>query len=377
MDFLPPELSEFEAAALEALALRKALPASLTPGQLVVLAYPDAGASRDRRRLLHAICAALDAGELTPAIKSKTLADLHPAIAARWQGEKPPFNPAASAVPLFIPHKSEEALERESSHPEPNFNVPISREDFLAWSRGLGLSLPGYAVLRTNAPDDHDKRRAHSIEVLAELGRLPAWLTRGEIFRLWYPHDLLKGCRAMKDKRAAHDVLFLEGVKNGALQCCRLETKHAAPADSSQHDSWNGDDLDFFLESSPVWYSPAPVANPAASVRFLIWVHRDDMAAWLHLRKITLPEGLPLHRWWPDRSADPGRFEQKPKQSDGGGPKRGGRPKQIKAEPLDALRARIENERAAGGKPNISAHCRAVAKQFGISERSLRKLHYD
>ncbi len=153
MDCLPRELSEDECAALEALASRKALPDLLTPSQLVALAYPDQHATRERRSLLHAICAALDAAELKPAVPPRTLADLPPQIAARWTEQKPPFNPRVIIRHFSDVDKSFEAEELRRGDPQPDFSVPIRREDFLYWARSLGLRLPGFPELQTLGKD--------------------------------------------------------------------------------------------------------------------------------------------------------------------------------------------------------------------------------
>lgn len=309
-DDLPPELIPDEWAALKATALRGKLPATLTPSELVALAYPDPQAGADRSALLFATCAALEVGELEPATKPRTLADLHPRIAARWSGDAPPFNPSVSLL-FWSVDRDIEAQHISHGEPVHDFAIGIRREAMLAWSRTLGLKLPGASDIRTRSPDDFDKARSHPVAVLAELQRLPAWLTREEVLALWGAVEHAQPAATRSAKAAANRTRLDEGWRSGNLphhRCTIAAGSTAAalqtatdgrgwhsprPADRTQ--DWEDADLPPMRASAPL---PAPT-----SVQ--VWLHRDDLDAWLSGQKITLPTDCLLRHWWPWQKPEP------------------------------------------------------------------------
>ncbi len=309
-DELPPELTADEWAALKATAMRGKLPATLTPSQMAALAHPDPQAGADRSALLFAICGALEAGELEPATPPRTLADLHPRIAARWSGDAPPFNPS---VRLLFWSIDRDIKVQEISHGEPehDFAVGIRREVFLAWSRTLGQVLPGAGDIRTRSPEDFDKVRSQPAAVLAELQRLPAWLTREEVLALWAAVEQAQPAATRSAKAAANRTRLDEALRSGHLPHHRATVAVGSLAAASQtaadgrgwHSPPPADRRPYREDADlpPMQASAAKAAAPSAQV----WLHRDDLDAWLRGQKITLPADCLLRHWWPWRALEP------------------------------------------------------------------------
>lgn len=303
-DELPPELTADEWAALKATAMRGKLPATLTPSELAALAHPDPLAGADRSALLFAICAALEAGELAPATPPRTLADLHPRIAARWKEAYPPFNPSVSVILWFL-GEDYEAREIESGFPQHDFDVRISREPFLSWSRTLSLELPGESVIRTRSPDDADKARSQPVAVLAELQRLPAWLTRDEVLLLWSAVEHAQPAGTRSAKAAANRTRLDEALRSERLPHHRVTVPAALPAAASppaaEGRGWHSpcpadrrpdrEDADL----PPMQASAATTAAPSVQ----LWLHRDDVDEWLRGSQIEPPADCLLRHWWP------------------------------------------------------------------------------
>lgn len=317
-DDLPPELTPDEWAALKATAMRGKLPAALTPSELAALAYPDAQAVSDRKALLIAICEALEAGELEPARPPKTLADLHPCIAARWKDARPPFNPTVSVL-LWFMGEDYGAREIESGFPRHNFSIPVARESFLAWARTLPIDLPGASVIRSRSPDDTDKARSQSVAVLAELQRLPAWLTREELLSLWATVEHPQTAAARSAKATANRLRLDEGLRSGRLPHHRAIAvampTDALPPPDAERPGWHSARA---AKRRPAWEDtdlpPMPASTGQPTLRpAQIWLHRDDFDDWVRGELIGLPADCLLRYWWPWKKPEP---EPQPRESD-------------------------------------------------------------
>lgn len=385
----PDDLRDEDRHELEASLHTGGIPDALEPPQLAALAFPSSGRQSEREAFLVTICKALEAGLLAPLEPPAKFDLLHPILQQRFPEARAMFNPQLWAG-YDLPTDADEMSRIRYGYLEPSFYVKVHRDSVRSWlpptiALPANSLLPAWLSAASQKPSDTDLKRplAQSLAVLAKLGRLPAWLTRSEIFQLWYPRHSTKADPDLWAEAKARAIMFDEDERNGRLKSFR-EVREQVPlvdrlsgANMQTHVGWvqnYGFPEDQARRENWARLAAQQSRAPQKKAVMVVWIHRDAFCAWFGLHGFKLAATCALSAWLPTDRERPEPL--KPTASPASEAEKGGRPRLIKGEPIEELKRRVAEDEAAGRKPNIAAHCREVAAKFGVNDSSLRKSYY-